>query len=303
MVLDASVLAALIQDPNITSSIIGGIVGGCVEPFVSHSIGWVSDRYKGHPKAAIINAQNNAINFLGQVNICLQGQQQIEGIESKTKDALSDPDYTILFQEAVLGAARTDSEQKHKILARLVTDRLSAEPDSLRNLAAHMACNAIPQLSNTHLKLLGLLYIIRNYPAPSYIMSLPYDNRIAIGTKWFLSEIASLIPSGEVTNFDFAQLAAVSCITYVPEVPLSLLSNIGEEPDCWKLPCVVFDKLITYEEQVHHGRIRWILEIGEDQIGESLLSIWTNSDMRKASLTPAGSLIGMHVVGAISHEH
>ncbi len=288
--LDSSVLA-LIQDPSTLNSIIGGLVGGCIEPLASHGISWVSDRYKGHPKDAIRNAQNNAINFFGHVNICLQGQQRIDDIEEKTRDALSDPDYTILFQEAVLGAARTNSEQKHKILARLVTDRLSAEPDSLHNLSAHMACNAIPQLSNTHLRLLGLLYFIHSSPAPSFIMSMPYDERIDIGTKWFLNEIIPLIPTGEVTEFDFAHLAAVSTIAYVPPVG---------NPGYWKLPFVVRRK-ICYTNELSAIYVDHRIE--QDKTGKALLNIWGKSNMKKASLTPAGSLIGMYVVDAISHEH
>ena len=101
MVLDPTVLA-LIQDPNIWSGLLSGFAGGCIEPFVSHSISWVFDRYRDHPKDAIRTAQNNAFNFVGQVKICLEGQQQIESIEDKTKQALADPDYTILFQEGKL---------------------------------------------------------------------------------------------------------------------------------------------------------------------------------------------------------
>lgn len=297
MVLDASMIAS-IQDPNILDSIISGFAGGCIEPFVSHAICWVSDRYRGHPKDTIRTAQNNAISFLGQVNICIQGQQQIEGIEDKTKNALSDPDFTILFQEAVLGAARINSEQKHKILARLVTDRLSVEPDSLLNLSAHMACNAVPQLSNTHLRLLGLLYIIHNGPAPSYIMSLPYNERIKIGTEWFLGEIAHLIPTAEVTDFDFAHLAAVSCITYVPPNGLNSL---------WQLSFLVKKKLCTKGELCGLPKPERIPQIEQNQNGKDLLNLWVKnigqSNMQKASLTPAGSLIGLYVTDAISHEH
>jgi hypothetical protein len=36
------------------------------------------------------------------------------------------------------------------------------------------------------------------------------------------------------------------------------------------------------------------------KIGKALLSVWDESDMRKASLTPAASLIGMYDRDAIS---
>ena len=220
MVLDPAVIAS-IQDQT-ALAVVSGLVSGAASGFVSPAITWVRDRYKGHPKDAIKAAQINTVNFLGQVNVCLEGQQQIENIEDKKQQALSDPDYTSLFQEAVLGAARTNSEQKHKLLARLVTDRLTAEPDSLQALSVHMACNAVPQLSKMHLKLLGVLYIIRHQPAPSYIMDLPYDERIDVGNKWCLTEIAPFIPIGGLTDLDFAHLTAVSCITYVPQLEESM---------------------------------------------------------------------------------
>jgi hypothetical protein len=228
----------------------------------------------------------------------LDGLQQIEGFEEKKNKALTDPDYTSLFQEAVLGASRTNLEQKHKLLARLVTDRLIAEPDSLRNLATHMACNAVPQLSNMHLKILGLLYIIHSYPAPSYIMSLPYDKRIDIGTKWFLDEIASLIPTSKATNFDFAHLAAVSCITYAP--PFGGTRR-------WQLSFLVMKKLCSNEELCRLPNPGAVPQIEQNQNGKAIINLWGKgigqSHMQEASLTPAGSLIGVYVRDIILQEH
>ena len=291
MPIDPLTLAAM-------SGAVSGLVGGCINPFVSRTMKygarWLSDRFSGHPREAIETAQRNAVNFYGQVNICLDGLQQIEGFEEKKDQALSDPDYTCLFQEAVLGAARVNSEQKHRLLARLVTDRLTAEPDSLRNLAAHMACNAVPQLSNTHLKLLAALYIIHHHSPPSYILRLPYDERIDIGNEWFLTEIAPFIPIGEVTDLDFAHLTAVSCITFVPQLTHSGLGG-SSEPGCWKLPIVVRNKFVSLKELYRLPTPVKEPMIEKDQNGKDLLSIWDNSDMRKATPTPAGSLIGLYV--------
>jgi hypothetical protein len=283
-------------------ALVGGLTGAFSQDIYNSGRNWILARFIGHPKEAQESAQHNVNNFFGEVNIRVGALEKLnENIEDEEKRALSDPDYTYLLYEAVLGAARTNSEQKHKLLARLVTDRLAAEPDSLRTLAAHMACNAVPQLSNMHLKLLGVLYIIRHQPAPSYIMDLPYDERIDVGTKWCLTEIAPFIPIGEITDLDFAHLTAVSCITYVPQSFPSLIGGLGKEPDYWKLLTLVYDKFISREDHLH--QVRWIPEIGEDKIGKDLLSFWDNSDMRKASLTPAGSLIGMYVRDTTSREH
>jgi hypothetical protein len=279
-------------DP-LTLAAMSSAVGDCLGPFVSRAIDcgahWLSDRYKGHPKLAIETTQRNAVNFYRQVTMCPNGLQQAEGFEEKKEQALADPDYTSLLQEAVLGAARTSSEQKHKLLAHLVTDRLTAEPDSLRNLAAHMACNAVPQLSNMHLKLLGLLYIIRHEPAPSYLDDLPDDIRIDARAKWFLAEITPFLPIGELTDLDFSHLTAVSCITCVPQ-RFPTLAGFNEDPAYWNLSVLVHNKLDPRED---HGHL-WI-QIEDDQNWKDLFSVWNNSNMRKASLTPAGSLICMHV--------
>ena len=73
-------MLAMVQDP-ITLAIASGLASGFIDPFVSGAIDWVSEKYKGHPKDAIKAAQINTVNFLGQVNLCLEGQQLIENIE------------------------------------------------------------------------------------------------------------------------------------------------------------------------------------------------------------------------------
>jgi hypothetical protein len=188
------------------SGAVSGFVGGCINPFVSRTIGygvrWLSDQYRGHPREAIETAQSNAVNFYGQVNICLDGLQQIEDFEEKKEQELADPDYTSLFQEAVLGAARTNSVQKHKILARLVTERLAAEPDSLRTLASHMACDAVPQLSPKHLRFLGFMAILWTMDTPDYVKAVSGETGVDSdqktfekGLSWLSDELSPLLPN------------------------------------------------------------------------------------------------------------
>lgn len=273
-----------------------------LERLSDRTYNWILKKYEGHPKKSIENAIRRADRFYEQFAICIEELKNIDGIEEIKEKALAEPGYTSVVQEAALGATLTDSTEAHKILAHLVTDRLTAEPDSLQNLAAHMACNAVPQLSNMHLKFLGLLYIIRRYRAPPYIMELPYDERIDIGTKWFLNEIAPFIPIEEITDFDLAHLMAVSCITYVPQM---IHSGYGgsSEPGYWTLPIVVRNKLCSLKEIYRLPKPVKEPQIEQDPIGKDLLKFWGGSNMRKASLTPAGSLIGLYVLDAISQEH
>ncbi len=293
MPIDPLTLAAM-------SGAVSSLVGGCINPFVSRTMKygarWLSDRFSGHPREAIEAAQRNAVNFYGQVNICLDGLQHIEGFEEKKDQALSDPDYTSLFQEAVLGAARTNSEQKHRLLARLVTDRLTAEPDSLRNLAAHMACNAVPHLSSAHLRLLGVMYVIHGQPVPDHLKGLSKDAVDEAGLRWFLKEINPLIPIGNITELDFAHLATLSCIAFVP--PLFASGHWGGSPPPleWNLLSIIHKKF-----GIRSGSNSFIeaTQIPTNKTGKELIRYWEETTLKKATLTSAGELIGLYVRDSI----
>jgi hypothetical protein len=81
--------------------------------------------------------------------------------------------------------------------------------------------------SPIHLKLLGAMYIIHYLPAPSYLKKLSPEQRQDACPKWFLDEISPLTPIGDITRLDFAHLVAVSCITYIPPVPISSGATYG----------------------------------------------------------------------------
>lgn len=277
MVLDQVTIAIL-------AGLASGTASGFMSPAIKHGLSWIIDRYKGHPEDAITAAQRNAVNFFGQVNICLEGQQQIQCVEDKTKQALADPDYTSLFQEAVLGAALTNSEQKHKILARLVTDRLIAEPDTLRTLAAHMACSAVPQLSPQHLRFLGLMAVVYVMDTPVHLKATEeetdYNSRIKKGLVWLSEELAPLLPLGDMAEYDYAHLAAVSCIAY-GKANHDLLDVV-----IWKFST--------------KGGSRSIIE--ETDIGKTLLQYWDQDMICNAFLTPAGALIGAYAHDTLTSD-
>ena len=238
---------------------------------------WISTKFHGHPQEAIDAAQCNFNNFSGQVNICLDGLQQIEGFKEKTEHALADPDYTTLLQEAALGAARTNSVQKHKLLARLVTDRLAAEPDSLRTLAAHMACNAVPQLSPTHLRFLAFMAVVYARVHPQDILGASDEETIKNGLEWFLKELSPLMPIERMSSFDYTHVAAASCITYGHNI----------------------DLLHVLEQRF---RVKSMSRAWINDYGKELPQVWEEQNVGTAYLTPAGALIGMYVQDAILAE-
>jgi hypothetical protein len=269
MVTDPETLKTVAEFAEIGAGVIAGVeflptVVGCAKK-------WISAKFHGHPQKAIDAALSNFNDFSGQVNICLGGMQQIEGFEKKKEQTLADPDYTSLFQEAVLGAARTNSVQTHKILARLVTERLAAEPNSLRTLASHMGCNAVPQLSPKHLRFLGFMAILWAMDTPDYVKALSGETGVDSdqktfekGLRWLSDELSPLLPIGEMTENDYSHLAAVSCIAYGHYI-------------------TTLENLLNWKFSTKHVNQSWI---EQDPNCKVLCNYWIS----EGSLTPAGTL-------------
>jgi|GEM_PF-2589695 len=275
MVLDPEQLKTAAEIAEIGSGLMVG--AGFLPTVVGCAKKWVSAKFHGHPQKAIDAALSNFNGFSGQVNICLGGMQQIEGFEEKKEQALADPDYTSLFQEAALGAARINSEQKHKLLARLVTDRLVAEPESLRILAAHLACNAVPQLSPKHLQFLGVMAVFYEMKVPEGIRDTSDEETFKNGLGWLSKELQPLMPFETLGTLDYTHLAAVSCITFGHNLDISILKR----------------RFSTRS----YSRA-WI---EQSEFGQELIRAWKEG-LHTAILTPAGALIGMYVQETIPTE-
>jgi hypothetical protein len=121
-----------------------------------------------------------------------------------------------------------------------------------------------------------------------------YDIRDRNG-NWLLSELSDIMPIGDMTNFDYVHLVAVSCITYIPpeypKTPLEELTwsspTIGE-PESWDLRQVLQQKFPPNGFLIP-------MFIENTSIGKELIDYWYRNNMRMVSLTSAGALIGMYV--------
>ncbi len=80
--------------------------------------------------------------------------------EEKMRAALEDPDFTATLENAVYGSARTNSRERHKVLATIVAERLKADGGGVKASASNMAVEILPRLAGVHLEWLGLLAVI-----------------------------------------------------------------------------------------------------------------------------------------------
>ena len=94
------------------------------------------------------------LNELAQKVKQLEESKQIS--QEKINSAQDHPDFSALLQKALLTSAQTDNKDKHVILARLVSERLKTEPESILALGSKMACDAISYATVNQLMILGL---------------------------------------------------------------------------------------------------------------------------------------------------
>src|SRR5207245_2283184 len=74
--------------------------------------------------------------------------------------AQDDPSFTVLLKDAVIASAQTDSPEKHRLLARLVADRLAVGSETTLALASANACDVIAHATRQQLRILGFLSVI-----------------------------------------------------------------------------------------------------------------------------------------------
>jgi len=270
------------MDP-LTISIIAGAAGGVAGKLIEKSWDsgqrWLDTYFRDHQPKAQESAQQNALDFLSELANRVRGIEEsvknIPDAKKQIEDALSDPDFSALLHDAMISSARTESTEKHKLLARVVSERLIAGQESLIALAGNLACDAIPHLSPKHLQCLGIMTLVYFTRPANFPPNIPPETLNDFWTDWLSNRLSPLMPIGTMTAIDYAHLVAVSCITY---------DYVGSR-DLKKI-------LSTLES----GELKWDVDkfFTDTHIGKELLKLW-ETGMGHAIPTSAGNLIGTYV--------
>ncbi len=270
------------MDPLLTTTLAGAVGGAAaklIEKGWDSGQKWLATYFKDHLPQAQETAKTNALDFLNElarrIHEVEESVRNTPDARKQIEEALADPDFSAMFKQALLASGRTNSEEKHKLLARIISERLLKDQNSMVALAGNLACDAIPYLSPKHLKYLGvmtLIYGTRPSPFPPHI---PTETFHDWWTNWLIANITPVMPAEVMTQIDYSHLVSVSCITY---------EYIGKRK---------LNKVLSPPE---NSGFQWDYDrfVNETQIGKKLAEVW-ESGMSKAVPTSAGRIIGIYI--------
>jgi hypothetical protein len=263
---------------------IGAAVGGAAGKFVEKAWDsgekWIQSYFKDHKEVAQQKATDNTMDFLNEL---AQKVKQLEDSKQIPKDKIESaqdhPDFSAMLQKALLTSAQTDSKDKHIILARLVSERLKSEPESILALGSKMACDAISYATVNQLLILGLavnLYGIRPKPYPP--PGVNETNFQDYMNNW-LTQRLKPYEKIEFKQIDITHLESLSC--------LKVNTFIGRGlNDMFIKDNLVYD----FEKMI------------DIQLRNKMKKIW-NDGLQKIDLTTVGQIIGVSVSDLLTNTN
>lgn len=277
------------MDP-VSLVILSAATGGATGKVAEKAIDYLHDILTGQDEDVKRKAAENAAQMLSR----LEGR--IERLENQhIEAALGDPDVAHCVKVAVIGAARTGSEQKHELLAGLVATRLIAKDESVVALATNLALEAVPSLTPEQFEYLGLaslVYVLRPPGLPLDSTVTPpegrdttdeEDNAIKGYFPWFTDLFEDLaIPV--IAGSDEAHLVSAGCMVRDSGVRRSLPEVLRPFSGRW----------ISIAGS-HHLEQRLAQFLTLEERGRQLQRLWHKS-MQYHSPTPVGTVIGTLVI-------
>jgi hypothetical protein len=257
------------------SATVGGTAGKLVEKAWDSGEKWLAHYFRDHHPKAIEKAKQNSLDFLNvlskRVDELEEDSKDHERIKRQIDSALEDPDFSALLKDALIASSRTDNEDKHKILARIVSERLRVPTDNLVALTSTLACDAVKHLTTRQLTFLGLTALVHFIRPKSLPPAVSTQQASQLYVDRLTQNLQLYFPLEPLKPIDFRHLESVSCIIYDTVYGFDLR-----------------EVLIPYA-------LEWPFEefIEKDQFGKQLYYLWENG-MQFTVVTTTGWLIGIY---------
>lgn len=257
-----------------TAAIVGVVASKFVSKAWDSGEKWLKSFYQDHSPQAIEEAKQNSNDFLYKLALKVDQLEQDSKINKTIfENALNEPHFGVLLQKALIGSSQTKNQEKHEILASLVSQRLKAEPDSIYIVASQMACDAITNCTTSQLHILAF-YVSLNCVRPNFTKQIfsSEESFISVCKSWFEDRL-SLFSELKINPLDLSHLESLSCLKFDFLIQTNLNKSLETR---WQFE--------NYTLKQNH-----LLGFS---IGPIVQSVWENQKLKNASLTTVGQMIG-----------
>jgi hypothetical protein len=263
------------------SAAVGGAVGAATTTLTGKAceLGqkWLSTYFKDHYPKAIEKAEQNSLQFLAdlahRVNQLEETAKDDERIQGRIIGAMEDPDFSMILKDSLLISARTERQETHKILARLVSERLRYESGDLLALTIPLACEAVKNLTAKQLRFLATAAILE-YVLLKEVFRTASEEKAQFALDWLKQNIEPVLPEAEIYRVDLLHLVGVACA--------NLTKTLMTDFD---ICAVLYKRLRTTSTE---GFSQFFVE---DDVGKRIQAVWEGK-ISHIRLTSIGLLVG-----------
>lgn len=245
---------------------IGGGAGKFVEKAWDSGEKWIVSYFADHQVKAREKAGENSANFLMKLGERVSELERNNLISSEDLIAAQEhPDFSVVLQKAMLSAAQTENTSKHDLLARLVTERIQASPESLLSMASKMACDAISYTTPNQLAILGLLVNLIYIKPVNILHESQHLSWLNIRFLPFYNVNPTLV--------DYSHLESLSCLKHesfiTRNISTVLTHKLGND--------------FNFEN------------FSSTQLGDKIITAWESNGLKSCQLTTVGQILGIMV--------
>ena len=199
--------------------IIAGAAGGAAKEITQNvwQLGqkWIASYFRGHRHEAIAKAEENSAHWMNLIAQKVQRLEEDAQLNRALFDrALVEPDFGLLLQRALIGAAQTEDGTKREVLAELVSNRLTSESESLYAVAAQSAADVVTKCTPTQLKILAFAANFAKVKIIPEGRSFPTEESFEAFCRERFEERFSQLVNLPVGRLDTQHLEALSCFNF-----------------------------------------------------------------------------------------
>ncbi len=270
---------------TLIAAALGGAAGSITQTISQNGSIWLSEKLRGHQPAVLAAAQNNAqamVDLLTTKVAALEERGEIN--DEMFNRAFSDPSFNRVLQKTLMGAAETNSQQKHELLAGIIAERLKASTDSIIGVSAGLVSDAIGNCTARQLKILGFCSNSQNFSPQIEARGeasaieggwvVGREQSIQILKRTFESRFSPYVDL-KIGSVDSAHLEGLSCISVLRFGHKDIAAILGHN---WK----VGEYNLT------------IADLESFPVGQNFLRLW-NGGADTMSPTSIGMMIGIMV--------